>query len=196
MFLWRPSWFCPGAYPLHPLASIITCHNLNHHFYADNTQLLNSVLLENIHTLLKTTSDCYLDIKNWMTQNKFQLKRKDRSDAHQNKTKTPLFLSTPFSLAIPQSLFLTLSKALAFFSTAHCPWRTSSVKQSNPDTTSSIELVLSRSIFLPTEAAVKLATSLILSRLPILSILACLLPLSKAFIAYRAVLLASYWKKM
>ena len=104
MFLWCPSWFCPGAYPLHPLASIITCHNLNHHFYADNTQLLNSILLENIHTLLKTTSDCYLDIKNWMTQNRFQLDKSDapdRSDVHRNKTKT-LFLSTPFSLAIPR----------------------------------------------------------------------------------------------
>ena len=47
-----------------PLASIINHHNLNHHFYADGTQLLNSALPENIHTLLKTTSDCYLDIKN------------------------------------------------------------------------------------------------------------------------------------
>ena len=56
-----------------PLTSIITRHNLNHPFYADDTQLLNSALPENIHTLLKTTSDCYLDIKNWMTQNKLQL---------------------------------------------------------------------------------------------------------------------------
>ena len=37
-----------------PLASIITRHILNHHFCADGSQMLNSALLENINTLLKT----------------------------------------------------------------------------------------------------------------------------------------------
>ena len=34
---------------------------------------LNSAIPENSHTLLKTTSDCYSDIRNWMTQNKLKL---------------------------------------------------------------------------------------------------------------------------
>ena len=44
---------------------------------------------------------------------------------------------------------LTLLKPLASSSTAHCLWRTSSAKQLNPATTSSVELVLSGSIFPP-----------------------------------------------
>ena len=65
----------PALFTLYttPLASIIDRHNLNHHFYADDTRLLNSALPESIHTLLKATSDCYSDIKNWMIQSKLQL---------------------------------------------------------------------------------------------------------------------------
>ena len=55
------------------LASISNRHSLNHNFYADDIQLLNSALPENIHTLLKTTSDCYPDITNWTTQSKLQV---------------------------------------------------------------------------------------------------------------------------
>ena len=55
------------------LASISNRHSLNHNFYADDIQLLNSALPENIHTLLKTTADCYSDIKNWTTQIKLQV---------------------------------------------------------------------------------------------------------------------------
>ena len=37
----------------------------------------------------------------------------------------------------------------SFSSTAHCPWSTSSVKPPSPATTSSVELVVSGSIFPP-----------------------------------------------
>ena len=60
---------------------------------------------------------------------------------------------------------MALSKASAFFSTAHCPWRTSSVKPPNPATTSSVERVLSESIFPPRLQWNRMVTSFILSRL-------------------------------
>ena len=44
-----------------------------------------------------------------------------------------------------QSYSLTLSRALAFSFTAHCPWKTSLIKPPNPATTSSHKLAVSGS---------------------------------------------------
>ena len=77
---------------------------------------------------------------------------------------------------IPQSHSLTLSKASAFSSTAHCSWRTSLDKPPNPATTSSAELVLPESIFPP--RLQKMVTSLISSSLDYCSSLLPGLPAS------------------
>ena len=118
-----------------PLASITTCHHLNHHFYADDIQLFNSALPK-------------LDDTNKLQQSS----EKTENSSEQDKN-CPPFLSTPFSL-IPQSLSLTLSKASVFSLTAHCPWRASSVKP--PNQLCRISFVRK---YLSTEATVKLATS-------------------------------------
>ena len=47
-----------------PLTSIINLNNWNHRFYADDSELLNGAVPENIHNLLKTTSDYYLNVNN------------------------------------------------------------------------------------------------------------------------------------
>ena len=59
----------------------------------------------------------------------------------------PLFPPTPFNLATSQSHSLTVPKASAFSSTAHCPWKTTLVKPPNSVTTSFAELPPSGSIF-------------------------------------------------
>ena len=123
-------------------------------------------------------------------------KWKDKRCWSEQDKNCPLFLSTPFSWTIPQSLSQTLSKASVFSSTAQCPGRTSSVKPPDRTTTSSVELVLSGSIFPPrlqwNWSPHSFCHALTAA---ILSFLAGLLPLSKAFIVYKAVLLVSYWKK-
>ena len=83
----------------------------------------------------------------------------------------------------------------AFSLTAQCPWRTSLVKPPNPATTSSIQLVVSMSIFPP-----RLQWSLSSNSFyypvttVILSFLACQLPQSIAFVTFRTVL-APWGKK-
>ena len=113
------------------------------------TQLLNSALPENIHTL-QTTSDCYSDNKNWMTQNKLQL----------NSEKTePMLLGTRQKLSsisvntlqlddntVPladfvKNIFVLLDRTLSM--------ENSSGKPPDSATTSSVELSLSGSIFPP-----------------------------------------------
>lgn len=63
-----------------PLSNIINSHQLKHHFYADDSQLQDSDTPDNVQSLLTRTSDCYTDIKNWMTHNKLQL-NDDKTEA-------------------------------------------------------------------------------------------------------------------
>ena len=170
-----------------PLAFIISRHNLNHHLYANDTQLLNSALPENSHF---SENHIWLLLGHqWLVDTKQTSTKwwKDSSDARRNKKrkkKSSFFPSTPFSLTIPQSYSLTLSKASAFSSTAHCPWRASSAKQPNRAATSSVESVLSGSIFpmrrlqwnWPPHSFCHASTT------AVLSFLVCLLPLSTAFV--------------
>ena len=56
-----------------PLALVIERHNLKYHSFADDTQLYNSAKPDDFDELLASISICFLDIKNWMTENKLKL---------------------------------------------------------------------------------------------------------------------------
>ena len=69
--LWCPSRFSTGACSSHTIHYPTGLRLWPSQF--ESPRPINSAFPGNIHTLLKTTSDCYSHMKNWMTQNKLQL---------------------------------------------------------------------------------------------------------------------------
>jgi exonuclease III len=82
-----------------PLSTIIKSHSLKHHFYADDTQLQDSDSPDNIQNLLTRTSDCYSDVKNWMTNNKLKL-NDDKTESILISTRQKLSQLPPLSLQL------------------------------------------------------------------------------------------------
>ena len=77
----------PLLYTLYtiPLGKIIQKHNLNYHFYADDTQLYLSVEPSCVNDLIFSVEQCISDVKDWMEINKLKL----------NDDKTEVILLNP-----------------------------------------------------------------------------------------------------
>jgi hypothetical protein len=161
-----------------PLSHIIQKHQVKHHFYADDTQLQNSAIPENISSLLQSTSNCFSDIQNWMTCNKLQLNA-DKTEA--------MLVGTKHKLASVSTDSITLGETSIPFAT--------SVKNLGVtlDSTLSMQNFISKTCqscffhlrriglirkFLSTDAAAKLVTSFVLSRLDYCNSLLAGLPAS------------------
>ena len=56
-----------------PLSSVIQNHNLDHHLYADDTQIYISLATSDTNRSLNQLSDCLQDIFLWMTESKLKL---------------------------------------------------------------------------------------------------------------------------
>ena len=56
-----------------PLSSVIQNHNLDHHLYADDTQIYISLATSDTNRSLNQLSDCLQDIFLWMTDSKLKL---------------------------------------------------------------------------------------------------------------------------
>jgi hypothetical protein len=91
-----------------PIPHVIERHNLLHHSFADDTELYNSTKPENINSLLSSISNCFSDIKNWMTENKLKLNG-DKTEA--------LLIGTKQKLSAIPDASLLLSDATVPLST-------------------------------------------------------------------------------
>ena len=148
------------------LSNIIQSHNINHHFYADDTQLQDKDKPDNVHSLLTRTADCFDDVKNWMTANKLKL--------NDDKTEAMLVGTRQKLSQLPPSLLLQLDNT-------HIPI-SDSVKNLGVILDSSLTMTNFVSAttracyfhlrrisqirkYLTTEATTKLVVSLILSRI-------------------------------
>ena len=97
-----------------PLSQILFNHSSPHQFFADDTHLRKSCCPEYYDDIRNALQTCISDIKDWMTENKLQLKA--------DKTKTMLFNSSklkhpPASLSICQvtSSFSDSVRNLGFY---------------------------------------------------------------------------------
>ena len=93
----------PLLYTLYtiPLGKIIKKHDLNYHFYADDTQLYLSIEPSNVNDLIFSVEKCISDVKIWMEANKLKL----------NDEKQSLLLSIQkIILFVIQTLRLVMNK--------------------------------------------------------------------------------------
>ena len=158
-----------------PLSNIIDKHDIDRD---GHTQLLNSDTPDNTSSLMTTTSDCYSDIENWMMQNKLQLNG-DKTEAMLVGTKHKLSSVTIDSVqlgkhSIPLSdsvknLGVTLDNTLSM---------QKFISQTCQSCYCQLRCIASVRKYLTTEAAAKLVTSLILSRLDYCNALLSGLPAS------------------
>ena len=148
-----------------PLSSVIKQHDVNHHLFADDTQLLQSCKPTEIATLTETLQTCTVDIKTWMTRNKLKL-NDDKTEALLFSGSVPSDCTLPTSVAICSSAVSFSQKArnLGFIMDSDL-----SMKQHITRTCQTCYFELRRisSVrrFLTEEATKALVTSCVLSRI-------------------------------
>ena len=73
--MWCSPELCSRAFAFYtmPLSSVIQSHNLDHHLYADDTQIYISLATPDTNRSLNQLSNCFHDIFHWMADSKLKL---------------------------------------------------------------------------------------------------------------------------
>ena len=86
------------------LGKIIQKHNLNYHFYADDTQLYLSIEPHDVNDFIFSVEKCIEDVKSWMEVNKLKL----------NDEKTEAILINPKNYSVDNSNICIGEEKIAF----------------------------------------------------------------------------------
>jgi hypothetical protein len=90
------------------LSSVIARHSVSHEMFADDTQLHNSSLPDDVQSLVSSLQDCFLDVREWMLEHMLKL--------NEEKTEAVLFSSTFLSSRHTYPSSITLGSASITFS--------------------------------------------------------------------------------
>ena len=58
---------------IQPLSNLIKRHSLSVHLFADDIQIMTSILPQHFHSVISSVETCISDLKYWMIENKLQL---------------------------------------------------------------------------------------------------------------------------
>jgi hypothetical protein len=151
---------------MQPLGSVLRRHNMQYHMFADDSQLYKSSLPCQFPNLVKSTEDCISSVKDWMTTNRLKM-NDDKTEIIPIGTKPKLSATPEVSVLILSDTQISFAHKVRDLGVILDSCLTMNHHISNLCRSVFLELRRLSQIrpYLSMEAAKKLASAFILSRL-------------------------------